>query len=52
MKIKTQIRAGRLSSNHNATAQSAVTMKVKTGVRAGKLAGNHNATVRCERFAG
>ncbi len=52
MKIKTRIRVGKLAANHNATAQSTLTMKVKTGIRAGKLAGNHNATVSCERFAG
>lgn len=46
MKIKTQIRAGKLASNHNPTVGQATTMQVKTGIRAGKLSANHNATAR------
>ena len=41
MNIKTKVRAGKLSSNHNTTV-----VNVKTKVKAGKLAGNHNTVVR------
>lgn len=40
MKLKTRIKAGRISSNHN------VSVKVKTRLKAGRIAFNHNATVR------
>jgi hypothetical protein len=46
MKIKTQLRAGKIAVNHNPTVGQATTMQVKTGIKAGKLAGNHNATAR------
>lgn len=42
MKIKTKVRAGKLSANHNQTATG---LKVASQVRAGKLAANHNQTV-------
>jgi len=44
MKIKTQIRAGKISANHNPTVGQATTMQVKTGIKAGKISSNHNAT--------
>lgn len=40
MKLKTRIKAGRISLNHNPT------VKVKTRLKAGRLAANHNLTVR------
>jgi hypothetical protein len=46
MKIKTQLRAGKITANHNPTVGQATTLRVKTGVKAGKLASNHNATAR------
>ncbi len=39
MKLKTNVRAGKLSANHNQAA-----MKVKTAVKAGRIATNHNQT--------
>jgi len=41
MKIKTKVKAGGKSLNHNASG-----LKVKTNLKAGKLATNHNTTVR------
>ena len=43
MHIRTKIRAGGISINHNATRASGV--KVKTKVRAGGINLNHNATL-------
>ncbi len=43
MKVRTKIKAGRLSANHNQTAGG---LRVKTRVKAGRLAANHNQTVR------
>ena len=40
MTIKTKIRAGSLTNNHNQA------VKVKTGVKAGALTSNHNQTKR------
>ncbi len=46
MKVKTNIKAGALSTNHNETlAREAKTLKVKTGVKAGALTTNHNETL-------
>ena len=42
MRIKTNVKAGRLASNHNQTIRS---LKVKSGIKAGKLASNHNQTI-------
>jgi hypothetical protein len=35
MRVKTTVKAGRLTTNHNATAVQARGLKVKTGVKAG-----------------
>ena len=40
MKLKTRIKAGRISANHN------VTVKVKSRIKAGRISFNHNLTVR------
>jgi hypothetical protein len=42
MKIKTNVKAGGLSANHNQTAARGLT--VKSGVKAGGLTANHNQT--------
>jgi len=39
MKVKTNIRSGRLAANRNG-------VKVKSAVRSGRLAANHSATRR------
>lgn len=39
MKIKTNVKAGRITQNHNQT-------QVKTHVKAGRIAMNHSATRR------
>ena len=44
MKIKTNVKAGALSHNHNQTLKATSGLKVKTQVRAGGL-GQHNETV-------
>jgi len=43
MKIKTNVKAGAVASNHNQTVARG--LKVKTNVRAGGIALNHNQTV-------
>jgi hypothetical protein len=47
MKVKTNIKAGRLAANHNETLtqDSAQGLKVKTSLKAGRLASNHNETM-------
>ncbi|HET9531165.1 MAG TPA: hypothetical protein VFQ92_12485 [Blastocatellia bacterium] len=42
MRIKTNVKAGGISMQHNQTIRS---VKVKSGVKAGKLAANHSQTV-------
>jgi len=42
IKVKTRVRSGRLSSNHNATKAG---VKVRTKIRSGRLAANHSGTV-------
>jgi hypothetical protein len=42
MRIKTNVKAGGLTLNHNQTA--ARNLKVKSGVKAGALIDNHNQT--------
>ena len=42
MKIKTNVKAGGLSINHNQTISRG--LKVKTNVKAGGLSANHNQT--------
>jgi len=41
MKIKTKVKAGGKSLNHNASG-----LKVKTNLKAGRLSANHNTTAR------
>jgi hypothetical protein len=43
MKIKTNVKAGRLATNHNQTVVRG--LKVKTNVKAGGIALNHNQKV-------
>lgn len=47
MKIKTNLKAGALSPNHNQTlaSQTAKSLRVKTQVKAGALSPNHNQTL-------
>jgi hypothetical protein len=49
MQVKTRVKAGGLSLNHNETLVCAPTqaqgLKVKTRVKAGGLMGNHNETL-------
>jgi hypothetical protein len=45
MRIRTSVRAGSISHNHNAVRRGKK-LVVKTGVRAGALSHNHNAIVR------
>ncbi|MEJ0099996.1 MAG: hypothetical protein WDO12_09715 [Pseudomonadota bacterium] len=40
MKLKTRVKAGRITQNHN------VAVKVKTRLKAGRISFNHNVTVR------
>lgn len=42
MKIKTNLKAGSLTANHNQSSA----LKVKTSVKAGSLSQNHNQSVR------
>jgi hypothetical protein len=43
LKIRSGIKAGKLSSNHNHAVSG---LRIKSHVRAGKLATNHNQTAR------
>ena len=49
MKVKTNIKAGALASNHNETLvrtpAKPQSLRVKTNVKAGALAANHNETL-------
>ena len=42
MRIKTRIKSGKLSANHN---QAVKGLRVRSSFRAGRLAANHNQTV-------
>jgi hypothetical protein len=42
MRIKTNLKAGKLSANHNQTVKR---LRVKSNVKAGRLSANHNQTV-------
>ena len=42
MRIKTNVKAGRIALNHNQTIKR---LRVKSNVKAGKIALNHNQTV-------
>jgi hypothetical protein len=44
MKVKSNIKAGKLAVNHNQAV--ACGLRVKSNVKAGKLAANHNQTIR------
>jgi hypothetical protein len=46
MKIKTNVKGGALSNNHNVNATA---LSVKTRVRAGALAPNHNESIVATR---
>jgi hypothetical protein len=41
MRIKSTVKAGKLTANHN---QSVKRLSVRSGVKAGRLAANHNQT--------
>jgi len=43
MKQRTNVKAGRLSANHNSSLRG---LKVATAIQAGRLAGNHNQVLR------
>jgi hypothetical protein len=43
MRIKSGIKSGRITTNHNAKAVREPGVKVKSKVRAGRLVTNHNA---------
>jgi len=43
MKVKANVRAGKLGANHNQTAGKG--LNVRSGVKAGKLGVNHNQTI-------
>ncbi|HKQ77957.1 MAG TPA: hypothetical protein VJ810_29945 [Blastocatellia bacterium] len=43
MKVKTNVKAGKITTNHNQTVARG--LKVKSGVKAGAIASNHNQTV-------
>ena len=42
MRIKSNVKAGGISMQHNQTIRS---LKVKSGVKAGRIVSNHNQTV-------
>lgn len=46
MQIKTKLKAGKISANHNTTVPARRPVHMKTGLKAGKIVANHNATVR------
>jgi uncharacterized protein (DUF302 family) len=43
MKVRTNVKAGKLATNHNQTMAKG--LRVRTNIKAGKLATNHNQTV-------
>jgi len=45
MKVKTSVKAGGLSRNHNETIAKAKGLRVKTSVKAGGLHIQHNETI-------
>jgi hypothetical protein len=45
MKVRTSVKAGRLSANHNETLVRARSLRARTNVKAGKLSANHNETL-------
>lgn len=53
MKVKTNVKAGKLTANHNQTmlreAAKAKGLRVKTNVKAGRLLGNHNQVLLRDR---
>ena len=44
VKVKTGVKGGRLSSNHNGPG-----LRVKSGLKAGKISANHNGALRVMR---
>jgi len=51
MRVKTQVKGGKLSANHNTTVRRTSpflngAMKIKTQIKTGRLSANHNTTVR------
>ena len=44
MKIKTNIKSGGLSNNHNQTMARAAGLKIRTSIKAGGFTSNHNQT--------
>ena len=53
VRVKTQVRGGRLAANHNETlvqeSAGSAGVRVKTRVRGGRLASNHNETLVRDR---
>ena len=47
MKVRTSVKGGRLSSNHNQTLlrKGVKGLRVRTSMKAGRLASNHNQTL-------
>jgi len=52
MRVKTQVKGGKLASNHNTTVRrtspfpKGTEMKIKSQIKTGRLSANHNTTVR------
>lgn len=43
LRVKTGLKAGKLTANHNPTARG---LRVRTALKGGKIATNHNARLR------
>jgi hypothetical protein len=46
MKVRTHVRGGRISSNHNQTLAKARGLRVKSAMKGGRISANHNQTLR------
>lgn len=45
MNVKTSVKGGKLSANHNQSQRPVPGLPVRTAVKGGRLAGNHNQTL-------